>query len=124
MKNMSRISKVLILATIIAAPGVAIAQLVDGNELYAQLQARNKIISGQASIVATDVVLANYAAGYIKGVVDSLNGEEFCVPSGILVGQIADVVFLYLDTHPEQRHASAHQLAMTALKEKFACAKK
>lgn len=101
------------------------AQLVDGNELYAELQTRNKITSGQASpIVATDLVLANYAAGYVKGAVDSANGGAFCVPSGILVGQITDVVFRYLDTHPEQRHQSAHLLVITALKEKFPCAKK
>jgi hypothetical protein len=124
MKNMSRISRVLILATIILAPGVAIAQLFDGKELYAELQTRNKITSGQASIVATDVVLANYAAGYIKGVVDSLNGEEFCVPSGILVGQIIDLLFRYLDSHPEQRPLSAHLPVITALKEKFPCTKK
>ena len=123
MKNMSRISRVLILATIVAIPGAAIAQLFDGNELYVELQTRNKITSGQASIVATDVVLANYAAGYIKGVVDSLNGKEFC-PLGILVGQIIDVVFRYLDTHPDQRPLSAHLVVITALKEKFPCAKK
>ena len=123
MKNMSRISRVLILATIVAIPGAAIAQLFDGNELYVELQTRNKITSGQASIVATDVVLANYAAGYIKGVVDSLNGEEFC-PLGILVGQIIDVVFRYLDAHPDQRPLSAHLVVITALKEKFPCAKK
>lgn len=124
MKNMSRISRLLVLATIVVTPGAAIAQLFDGNELYAELQTRNKITSGQASVVATDVVLANYAAGYIKGVEDSLNGEDFCVPLGILVGQVIDVVFRYLDTHPDQRPLSAHLLVTTALKEKFPCAKK
>jgi hypothetical protein len=62
---------------------------------------------------------------YILGVYDALaSNGVICMPTGpggVTQGQMADVVKLYLRSHPEFRHLSADELVAAALKEKFPC---
>ena len=51
---------------------------------------------------------------------NSINGFTACIPTGVQVGQINDVVRL-LARHPERRHLSAEGPVAQALQEAFPC---
>jgi hypothetical protein len=57
---------------------------------------------------------------YIAGVFDALE-ESFCLSGDIELGQLRDVVRLWLQAHPEKRHLPASDLVVKALNEKFPC---
>lgn len=45
----------------------------------------------------------------------------FCLPEGVTMGQIRDVVTRSLESNPEQRHEMASWLVMKALQKGFPC---
>ena len=61
--------------------------------------------------------------GYIMGVAGATDQKPgfFCLPKGASGKQIEDVVKLYLQNHPENRHYSGSSTVIVALKEKFPC---
>jgi hypothetical protein len=61
--------------------------------------------------------------GYIAGVFDVYTRMSVCPPSGITLGQAADVVHQYLIAHPKSLHVTADALVYTALKDTWPCAK-
>jgi hypothetical protein len=61
--------------------------------------------------------------GYIAGVFDVYTRMSVCPPSGITLGQAADVVQQYLNAHPQSLHVTADALVYTALKDTWPCAK-
>ena len=61
---------------------------------------------------------------YIAGVADVLlMHKEICVPSGVTVRQLADIVTKYLRDNPEVRHFTAASDTMVALARVFPCSK-
>jgi hypothetical protein len=76
-------------------------------------------------------------AAYISGVVDEITlnvateavaksgGKIFryrsCIPSGVTLDQIRDVIAVYLRNNPSTRHLSAASLAEHALADAFPC---
>jgi hypothetical protein len=67
-----------------------------------------------------------YCYGYIAGVADAMEGDPLlgwrtCLPDGVTVGQIGDVVKAWLGSHPEDRHFVADELVDEALAEAFPC---
>ena len=70
-----------------------------------------------------DVAIA-MAFGYIKGVVDSFDGQFFCPAQSITVGQLSQTVLNYLSKHPEYWHKNASVSVGIAVSEQWPCAKK
>jgi len=77
---------------------------------------------------ANDDTAVAWCLGYVTAIADVMaannrvNGFKGCIPSaGVTMGQIEDVVSLYLNAHPESRHALAAGLAAHALEDAFPC---
>lgn len=68
-------------------------------------------------------------SSYVRGVADTMLGNQgtpvmgwlACIPKGVTVGQMTDVVKASLTNHPEERHLGASSLVAAALAESFPC---
>jgi len=87
-----------------------------GNELHEKCNTSNSTRMGDACV------------GYIIGVSDAISvnknqlfGFVTCRPADFTVGQLVDVVKLWLKRHPAQRHYSAANIVAAALAEAFPC---
>jgi len=114
--------KLLALIFAVVASGAAMAQtpspgpaFENGNDLYRYLTA-----------TATPLTLIGIA--YIAGVADAgssgipmLGGWRFCLQLGITRTQLADVVKVWLEQHPEKRHYAAANLVAQAFEGAFPC---
>jgi hypothetical protein len=87
-------------------PGYARAQIITGNKLHEYCQKYDA---------------RQFVYGYVTSVVDA--NKFLCVPTGVTVGQLADVVCGYLSNHPEKRHNDGAGLAFQALHASFPCSK-
>ena len=100
--------------------------LTNGNELYGWCRTYRETVrtrDGQFAIPTSDTSVAFDAGScmaYVRGVVDSTPaGDTFDPNSSVRVSQYVDVVFRYLDAHPEERDQSAGFLAQNALTQAF-----
>jgi Rap1a immunity proteins len=87
---------------------------IDGNDLL-------KYCKGKAPYDAV-------CLGYIEATADLVElgplpiiGWRACFPDKVSVGQLEDVVVLFLEKHPEIRHAAAGGLVGEALAKAFPC---
>lgn len=65
-----------------------------------------------------------FCQGYIAGVADVLsaqNGNSICIPKGVVLGQLTDVVTYWLRDHPEKRQYTANSQVYLALDKAFHC---
>ena len=63
-------------------------------------------------------------AGYIGGEADTLAiANSGCLEKGTRLEQLIDLVKVYLANHPESRHYAASSLVISAIAEKFPCAR-
>lgn len=46
---------------------------------------------------------------------------NYCIPEGVVIGQLADVVSTYLDEVPEKRHLNAAYLVRMSYRKAFPC---
>lgn len=97
----------------IAAAAVAIsfnaqAEFFTGNELYAHINSES-------------IVEQSTAIGYIAGVTDSLIGVSVCLPRGVNLGQIRDLVKSHIGQNPSSRHFSADSLITNLLNKTWPC---
>lgn len=63
------------------------------------------------------------AIGYVTGVADALMGITFCGPSTVTAGQLYDMVKLYLEQYPANRHNTADRIINHVLKSAWPCAR-
>jgi hypothetical protein len=98
--------KKLILCTALLA-GAAHAEFWDGNKLF---QSINGSIGEQMM-----------AMGYVTGVADAYRSREFCPSPNVTIGQITDVVKLYLERNPAMRHFTADAVTAVALSAVWPC---
>jgi hypothetical protein len=100
-------------------PQPAKAQLKTGNDLYAACTASET----SPTYYQQDAECAGYIAGATDAIlsfgVDKKNG--ICVPAGVQLGQIGDLVRSFMRNHPEIRHSQASAMMLGALYEGFAC---
>jgi hypothetical protein len=114
-----------ILAVTLAATGTASAEFKTGNDLYSECTAP---ADWQRRFL--------FCYGYIEGIADANDLEglresgfmdpkakrnALCLPAGVQLGQLKDVVVQYLEGHPERRHRSAAALVELALSAAFPC---
>jgi hypothetical protein len=114
-----------IVAVTLAATGTASATFKNGNDLYSECTAPT---DWQRRYL--------FCYGYIEGIADAediedlrasgfmdpkAKGNALCLPAGVQLGQLKDVVVQYLVGHPERRHRSAAALVELALSAAFPC---
>lgn len=86
----------------------------DGNELY-------RLCASQFETEKVNCL------GYIQGAADSLEAARLvarmlpCIKEPVELGQIQDVVILYLRDHPEIRHRGAAGLIWAAIADAWHC---
>lgn len=100
--------------------------LTDGNELYSWCQAYKDVVRTRSDEIdvntagGTAAFDAGICTGYVRAAVDSLPaGEEFSPSPHVKLSQYVDVIFKYLDEHPESRDKHAAILVTKALAEAF-----
>lgn len=103
--------KTIITAALLTASTIASAQFITGNQLLDRMNAETSNTR-------------MYALGYVIGVVDSMNGYAFCLPSAATAGQINDMMRNYLNNTPAERHLPADVVIVQALGGAFPCSKK
>ena len=91
---------------------------INGNRLYQWGLEYFKKSIGQNWEPVSD----GFYMGYVDGVFDAYyNTFSFCPPKNIRADQVFDIVFKYLQSHPEKRNLPAHILVEKALKEVWPC---
>ena len=112
----------IIVSFVVLAPAPAqeakVSAFRNGNELYEGCTSNNQ--AKQA-----------YCLGYVAGVIDlqrdaqstdpALIAIKLCVPRGVTLKQVADVVVDYLRRNPKSRHNTAASLVELALMRAWPC---
>ena len=94
--------------------------ITDGNYLYNTGIEYNKVEQG----INGNYFNNAYYIGYVNAIGDTYNGIFFCPPKNVRLGQILDIVFRYLQNHPESRNKPAYEIVTKALKEVWPCKSK
>ncbi|MEP5188127.1 MAG: Rap1a/Tai family immunity protein [Marinomonas sp.] len=105
----------------VLTPSPAKADFVDGNELLAK-----------CSTPKGDTLFymhQSYCIAYVVGSVDALTSAQtidgfptiICVPENVSSNQLKDIVLLYLEKHPEDRHLGGSTIVMVAVAKAFPC---
>jgi hypothetical protein len=102
--------KRLLIALTAALAFSAQAQFINGNMLLKKMN----------SDTWTEI---GFAQGYVTGVADSYDGELFCIPERVNVGQLVDLAKSYIVNNPKDRHRHAGALVAIAFVEVFPCKK-
>lgn len=104
-------------------PSPAFAQYFTGNKVYE--------LCSTAKTSSTYYQDDAFCAAYIAGVADDLElirivgNRPQCIPAGVTVGQLRDVVLKRLRENPAERHLSAAAIARFAIMEAYpACGTK
>lgn len=96
------------------------AALIAGSA-HAEFKDGNKLLSDMNSSSAINQM---NALGYVTGVADALMGVTFCMPSNVNAGQLYDMVKLYLENNPANRHNTADRIINHVLKNVWPCAQR
>ncbi len=119
---MKRSSVVVILLGVLVL-GAYCDGLVDGNRLYQQWLAYNRVLSSSDAAAVSDAMAF---VSYLQGVVDTLahintvQSKKFLfVPRGTSTQQLCQVVGNWLAAHPKEWNQSAAQIAFEALSETY-----
>ncbi|UOY35614.1 hypothetical protein LCD50_13435 [Enterobacter kobei] len=112
----------LILATMLAVISFqSVAAFYDGNELSQWNNARKRVLNNSSD--GGDLMRAGMFRGFVTGTFGAYQNVVVCTDGRSTVGQIEDVVGLYLDNHPELRTRNATVLVADALSVAFPCKK-
>jgi hypothetical protein len=100
---------------LVCLPATARAQrgFMTGNELQSLCNTND----AWGMVACTAYVMAIFEVMYSN----PIYGWRACFPSGVIAGQMTDVVKRFLARHPEQRHNTAGSLVAKALAEAFPC---
>jgi hypothetical protein len=100
---------------LVCLPASARAQrgFMTGNELQSLCNTND----AWGMVACTAYVMAIFEVMYSN----PIYGWRACFPSGVIAGQMTDVVKRFLARHPEQRHNTAGSLVAQALAEAFPC---
>ena len=52
---------------------------------------------------------------------NTINGFQYCAPSSITQGQVADIVVLWLEQNPSLRHYSVATVVIAAMSQAYPC---
>lgn len=111
-----------ILIALFFACGSANAQYISGQEYVTWVDARDRANAGQATGI--DSFLKDKVMPFTLGVVDVSDGTYFCIPDGVLAGQVEAIATKYVKANPESWNSPAAHLIVRALQNVFPCKKK
>lgn len=78
----------------------------------------NKLLSECESEIMADM---NFCLGYVSGAADANDFDDTCIPEGVTLGQIRDIVKRHLVKQPQYRHMSGSFNVSIALAVAFPC---
>ena len=87
---------------------------------HAEFKNGNKLLEDMTSSSMNQM----NALGYVTGVADALMGITFCMPPNVNAGQVYDMVKLYLENNPANRHNTADRIVNHVLKTVWPCAQR
>lgn len=87
---------------------------------HAEFKSGNKLLEDMTSSSMNQM----NALGYVTGVADALMGITFCMPPTVNAGQVYDMVKLYLENNPANRHNTADRIVNHVLKNVWPCAQR
>jgi len=102
-------------------PLTCFSAFINGQKLQEWVNSNSRVDAGTAT--SKDYESVYQFAGYVSGVVDTLNGSNFCLSKGVTTGQLMDIVGKFATDHPEIRHLNATPLVVVALERAFPCEK-
>lgn len=121
---------IIILTALFA--GAANAQNMTGNELLSTCEQTESdakfgyclgyvsgVVEGMKWGLAVPLLMAGESTSEVEKTTGDLLG--FCVPQEATLGQMRDVIVLYLRNNPAERHGSARIHAQLALAEAYPC---
>ena len=98
------------------------------SETFLSFESGNNLLEMCGS---SDRSLNGVCVGYIEAIVDAMhivqdsggtvNGWRACIPQGVTVRRLRDLVIRFLRAHPELRPRAAIDLVTNALAEAFPC---
>lgn len=83
---------------------------------------------GQATACLTFIRTSLHWLDLFEGILDEVAPDadkrmpirvDRCMPEGVTVGQLADVIVKYLEDHPEKQHEMAYSIYIDAMREAF-----
>ena len=110
-----RLAKLIATGLLILVPTICQAEPVraymSGNDLF-----------DTCSVASDRTFLQGTCDGYIVGAIDAMqDSKTTCVPAGVVIKQLRDVVVQYLQAHPEERQYTAAGIIREAISEAFPC---
>jgi len=111
--------RLALLAALFLSSSASFAELFDGNIVYRFFETCEKYENGDKSI--ENYWNCGVSKGYVAGVHDAFIGQAFCTPTDASLGQVAEVIHLWLKNHPDDRSYSAESLVVAALQEAWPC---
>jgi len=118
--------KIFVLALAVSLAVLFAASDGRAAEVYFTGQILKEVCSGTSSM-CTGYIMGFYDAGDHLSGPPGLNrkkwgnGSEACMPDGVKVDQLKEVVMKWLREHPEYWHASADSLAASAVSDAWPC---
>ena len=95
---------------ILAAAALALAA-------HAEFKTGNNLLSD----IKGDPMDYVHGNGYVIGVYDATQHVMHCPPPGVTAGQVVDMVRLYLEANPQERHRTADVLVLNVLQRAWPC---
>ena len=114
---MVRIAAALASVTLLFLAPSANAEFYTGSKLFSMLE---KDVRGGVDYES------GLASGYVVGVIDTALGTYICFPAGdnnITIRQVKQIVYNYMQKHPELWSSSADVSIVAAMREIFPCKK-
>jgi len=96
---------------------VVAAQPMQGQELYDYLEEYVRVQSGNEG----NSVKAGMFLGYVRGVLDALDGTALCPPSTVPAEYLIQQVAQYMRKHPQSQQTVSRVLVLEALRGQFSC---
>ena len=100
------------------------AGFTPGNTLYNEMQVCETSEYKERKLL-TEAYACGFVNGYIRGAWDAVyesNKENgICIPTGVTVGQMTDVVHLWMKNNPGKRAYTADSLFRAAILETWPC---
>ncbi|CAK0758999.1 putative Rap1a domain-containing protein [Gammaproteobacteria bacterium] len=93
------------------------AQPMQGQELYNYLEEYLKVQNGYEG----NSIKAGMFLGYIRGILDALDGTALCIPNNIPLERILQQVITGINDHHQSQRNVARNLVLEALRSQFAC---
>lgn len=104
-------------------PSISSAHFYDGNRLLENLMANQRVSDNPATVSNADIGVAFELTGYIKGVSDSHDGTDYCVPKSASVLQLIKVVKKRAFTDHSELSKPASYLVARSLRLEYPCKK-